>query len=113
MNILNGEQEKVLRIIIDNCNKNNVWEINCAREQIDSTIIDYLVEQHYIKNHIKENSYGLYRVSLTQQGANYFENKAILNRNDKKHKILEWLFWVIPNLISLGALIIAIISLNK
>lgn len=111
--MLNAEQEKVLRIIIENCKENNSWEIRCAIDKIDSTIIDYLIEQHYIKNHLEENGFGLYRVSLTQQGSNYFKNKIINIKNSKKAEISKWLLWIIPNLISLGALVVAIIALNK
>ncbi len=117
MEILTKEQEETLQRLIDLC-ENTKKEINCSRDGFGHSIIEYLLKIGYLENHIKQNVYGLYVISLTEEEKNYFRNKQSYMQKLQENKTLEIKrekkedkrFWISIG-VSIGAFIIAVLSL--
>lgn len=122
MDLLTKEQEETLQRIIEQSNANikkaGRVDINCTADGFERSIIDYLIHIGFLRNVLKENNFGLYGVSPTEQGKNYFRKKEDFLETQKLNKIKaekiekkeDRKFWISIG-ISIGAFIIATLTL--
>lgn len=117
MIILNQNLEKLLKRLIDL----NQDEICIRGDFCQKTEIDELIRQHYFKyQDISDSGGWYYIINPTQQAKYYFENKEkFLHEEKQREQKDNKRYWIttgiaiMSGLISLGALIVAIIALCK
>lgn len=119
MEILTKEQEESLQRIIEqsnvNINKAGRVDINCTANGFERTIIDFLIQNGYLKSLLKENNVGIYAVIPTEDGKNYFNKKSSYQkaikeheRKERKEKIVGWVRWGVTTAIAISALFTSI-----
>lgn len=86
-----------------------VSENECQKSEID-----YLIENGYFtKNDYSTFDGWKYEITPTQKGKYYFENKRKYIKAQQRKIAIQWIRFVIPVIISIGALAVSVIALCK
>lgn len=108
MDLLDKNLEIVLEKLLENRTE-NVSKENCERSEIDSLIKN----GYFTKKDVSTFSGWQYLIEPTQKGKYYFSNKQVYIKVSRREKIIQWVRYAIPVIISIAALVVSIIALCK
>lgn len=108
MDFLDKNLEIVLKKLLDNKTR-SVSKEDCEQSEIDSLI----KKGYFTKNDASSLSEWQYLIEPTQKGKYYFSNKQAYIKAFRHEKIIQWVRYAIPVIISIAALVVSIIALCK
>ncbi len=108
MDFLDKNLEIVLKKLLDNKTK-SVSKEDCEQSEIDSLIKN----GYFTKKDVSTFSGWQYLIEPTQKGKYYFSNKQAYIKASHREKIIQWVCYAIPVIISIAALAVSIIALCK
>ena len=108
MELLDKNLELLLRHLLEE-DIQSVTKNECGKSEID-----YLIEYGYF-TYLDSSSFDgwEYKITPTQRGKYYFENKRKYIKAQQREKAIKWIRFVVPVIISIGALVVPIIALCK
>lgn len=108
MELLDKNLEIVLKKLLEN-KTGSVSKEDCERSEIDSLI----KKGYFTQVDVSTLSDWQYLIEPTQKGKYYFSNKKTYIKALRCERIIKWVRYVIPNIISIAALAVSIIALCK
>ncbi len=108
MELLDKNLELLLRHLLEE-DIQSVTKNECGKSEID-----YLIEYGYF-TYLDSSAFDgwEYKIAPTQKGLYYFENKRKYEKAQRREKAIQWIRFLIPVIISIAALVVAIIALYK
>lgn len=104
--------DKNLELLMQNLLEKEIHSV--SENECQKSEIDYLIENGYFTM-IDQSTFDgwKYEITPTQRGKYYFENKRKYIKAQQREKAIQWIRFVVPVIISIGALVVSIIALCK